>query len=443
MRRALCVAGLVWLGGCAAGGQAASGQVAPSAAAGATPQATAASQPGTLPAVPAEPAISQQEFEAWLVRFREEASAAGISPRTLDRALTGIGPVPSVLAADANQPEFTRPIWSYLDSAVSQARITRGRELLRTHAALFSPVEARWGVPAEVVAAIWAIESNFGAVMGDIPIVPALATLGYSGRRTQFGRRELLAALAILDRGDITPERMVGSWAGAMGQTQFIPTTFQRFAVDMDGDGRRDLWSSLPDVFASTANHLAEAGWRRGLPWGVEVTLPQGFDYTLADLSMVRPLDEWRATGVLVPRGVAIAGTEPVSVLVPAGAQGPAFVVTRNYRAILQYNNATSYALAVGHLSDRFDGAGPIRAAWPRHERPLSRDERMELQQLLAQRGYAVGEIDGIIGANTRNAFRRWQQETGVPADAFPTASLLERLRAAMPAAGQQPRPAG
>ncbi|HSK39082.1 MAG TPA: lytic murein transglycosylase, partial [Arenibaculum sp.] len=343
--------------------------------------------------------------------------------------LTGLRPLPEVLAADANQPEFTRQVWAYLDGAVSPARVARGRELLGLHRPLFDAMERRYGVPGEIVAAIWAMESNYGTNVGSIPVVRALATLAHTGRRTGYGREQLIAALQIIDRGDVAPERMIGSWAGAMGQTQFIPTTYRQFAVDADADGRRDLWHSLPDIFASTANYLATSGWRRGVPWGAEVFLPAGFDLELADTSVVEPVARWRALGIRILPGTVLAQDEPASLLLPAGHQGPAFLVTNSFRAILRYNNSTSYALAVGHLSDRLRGMGPIEAAWPRHLRALSRDERTELQHLLSARGYEPGTPDGIVGPMTRAALRRYQTDEGLPADGFATSELLERLR--------------
>ena len=344
----------------------------------------------SMAAAPGE-ALSPADFADWLAGLRVEALAAGISAATLDRALAGLEPMPEVLAADAAQPEFTRQIWTYLDGTVTLARIERGRELLDLHAPLFAEMERRYGVPPGIIAGIWAMESNFGANMGDTPILRALATLGYEGRRTRYGREQILAALAILDRGDIPVERMIGSWAGAMGQTQFIPTTYVRFAVDADADGRRDLWDSLPDVFASTANYLASSGWRRGLPWGMEVALPAEFDVAQADPSIERPVADWAGMGVRPVSGGLPPSGEQASILLPAGHRGPAFLVTGNFKAILRYNSSTSYALAVSRLADGFGGAGPITASWPREERALSRDERVELQRLLAVRGYDAG----------------------------------------------------
>ncbi|HEV7372370.1 lytic murein transglycosylase [Arenibaculum sp.] len=412
------------LAGCA------SSRPEPAAAAPVSPAAASAPVSPTAAAVGVE-AARPADFPSWLAEFREEARRAGISEATLRRTLAGLEPIPSVIASDESQPEFVRPVWAYLDSAVSDARIARGRGLLAEHAPLFAAMEERYGVPAGIVAAIWGMESNFGGNVGNLPVIPALATLAHAGRRTAYGREQLLAALRIVDGGDIEPERMIGSWAGAMGQTQFIPTTYLRYAVDADSDGRRDLWSSLPDVFFSTARYLAEAGWRPGVPWGTEVVLPPGFDLSLTDLAVVRPTAQWQALGVRAAGGALPAGTEPASLLLPAGHSGPAFLVTGNYRAILRYNNSSSYALAVGHLADRLEGGGTIRAAWPRHLQPLARDERMELQRLLTERGYDTGVPDGIIGPMTRSALRRFQADQGIPADGFPTTGVLDRLRRA------------
>jgi membrane-bound lytic murein transglycosylase B len=416
------------LTGCAGTPSAMPGMQAPGATANAAGASPAVPASATVPAEARHPA----DFAEWLAGLRAEALAAGISAATLDRALAGLRPMPEVLAADAAQPEFTRQVWAYLDGTVTPARVARGRELLDLHAPLFAEVEERYGVPPGIIAGIWAMESNFGSNIGSTPILRALATLGYEGRRTRYGREQILAALAILDRGDVPADRMIGSWAGAMGQTQFIPTTYVRFAVDADADGRRDLWSSLPDIFASTANYLASSGWRSGLPWGMEVGLPAGFDHALADPSIERPVGEWAELGVRPLAGGLPPSAEPASVLLPAGHRGPAFLVTGNFKAILRYNNSTSYALAVSQLADRFGGAGPVMAAWPREERALSRDERTEMQRLLAARGYDVGTPDGIVGPMTRTALRSFQRDQGLPADGFPTAGLLDRLRAAI-----------
>jgi membrane-bound lytic murein transglycosylase B len=393
------------------------------------PVRLAVNEAPSVPATP-EPVTQQTDFETWLVRFRGEALAAGISPVTVERSLRGLRILPDVLAADSSQPEFVKPVWSYLDGAVSDARVGRGRELLGIRQPVLAAMEHDYGVPAEIVVAIWGMESNFGANMGGHNVIEALATLAWHGRRAEFAREQLLAALRIIDQGDIAPERMVGSWAGAMGQTQFIPTTFAVHAVDRDGDGRRDLWNSLPDVFGSTANYLYRSGWRAGESWGAEVLLPANFNYELADLSIRKSVAEWRHLGVQpMPGTRTLRDDAEAALLLPAGFRGPAFLIQDNFRAILKYNNSTSYALAVAYLGDRLMGRSPVLAAWPRDERPLSRDERVELQTLLAARGYSAGTPDGIVGVMTRAAIRNFQKESGLPADGFPTTGLLSRLR--------------
>ncbi|WP_421682535.1 lytic murein transglycosylase [Stutzerimonas urumqiensis] len=386
----------------------------------------------TLPGQPAQaadpvemPAVS---FEQWRDGFRQKALAEGISAEVFDRAFAGIEPDPSVIAADRSQPEFTRPVWQYLDGALSRQRVASGRRLLDEHRALFDQLEARYGVDRAVLVAIWGLESSFGDIIGDKSIIRSLATLAYEGRRPDFAEDQLLAALRILQKGDVDPSRMRGSWAGAMGQTQFIPTTYNEHAVDFDGDGRRDVWSTEADALASAAHYLQTSGWDFREPWGFEVSLPEGFDYALADADIRKPLSEWRALGV---KGITEADdTLRASLLLPAGHRGPAFLVLDNFRTILRYNNSSAYALAIGLLSERFDGGGRVEGAWPRGDQPLSRSERLELQERLVQQGFDPGTPDGIIGANTRRAIRSYQQSLGWPADGHPTQQLLGRLRA-------------
>ena len=368
-------------------------------------------------------------FDTWLKEFRRYAAAQGISEATLTSALDGVRYRPRVLELDRSQPEFVRPIWQYLDTAVSQTRISQGRAKLDEHRDTALRMQERYGVPAEIVVAIWGIESNYGGNFGDFSTLEALATLAFDGRRQSFARGELLAALRIIEAGDIAPQRLVGSWAGAMGHTQFIPSSFESYAVDGDGDGRRDIWQSIPDVMASTANYLAQAGWRSGQPWGVEVQLPEGFDYAQTELNTRYASHEWAAQGVRHATGGRLPDFDQASVIAPAGAQGPAFLVGPNYRAILRYNNATSYALAVGTLAERIAGREGIRSAWPRDEQPLSRSQVRELQQALNAKGFDVGTPDGIMGPNTRRGLRAYQQDIGVIPDGFATLTLLERLQ--------------
>jgi membrane-bound lytic murein transglycosylase B len=336
-----------------------------------------------------------------------------------------------VIELDRFQPEFVRPIWEYLDSAVSDTRIENGRRLRAEKAADLARIEERFGVDREVVLAIWGLESAFGANYGSIPVIESLATLAFDGRRQEFAEEQLMAALRILQAGDITPRRMVGSWAGAMGHTQFIPTSFESYAVDFTGDGRRDLWApDALDALASTANYLARFGWQRGVPWGVEVRLPQGFDYAQAD-ERPRAAAEWNRLGVRTMAGAQVPDHGAAALILPAGARGPAFVTFPNFRVIRRYNNATSYALAVGHLADRIRGAGPFVAEWPRGERALSRSEKEEMQRMLTALGFDTQGTDGVIGPNTRAAIRAFQTSRGLPADGNDTAALLDALRRA------------
>ncbi|PMR70008.1 lytic murein transglycosylase [Halomonas heilongjiangensis] len=369
------------------------------------------------------------DFPGWLAGFRRDARAEGISESTLARALDGVRYRSRVIELDRSQPEFVRPIWQYLDSAVSAQRVTQGRERLSAHRDTARRMERHYGVPAEVIVAIWGIESNYGSNFGDFSTLDALATLAFDGRRRDFARGELLAALRILDQGDIAPERMVGSWAGAMGHTQFIPSSFESYAVDGDGDGRRDIWGSIPDVMASTANYLARAGWQSGEPWGVEVRLPEHFDHAQTELATRHSSQEWADQGVRAVSGGSLPEFAAASVIAPAGARGPAFLVGPNYRAILRYNNATSYALAVGTLADEIAGREGVVQGWPRDEQPLMRSQVREMQQALNARGFDVGTPDGIMGPNTRRGLRAFQQSIDVTPDGFATVRLLERLK--------------
>ncbi|KKA04571.1 murein transglycosylase [Pseudomonas ogarae] len=373
-----------------------------------------------------------QTFAQWQAGFRKEALAAGIRDDLFDRAFIGVSPDMSVIKADRSQPEFTRPVWEYLDGALSPLRVNKGKSLIQQNAQVLQSIEQRYGVDREALVAVWGMESNFGQFQGSKSVINSLATLAYEGRRPGFAHAQLIAALQILQQGDITPEKMLGSWAGAMGQTQFIPTTYNTHAVDFDGDGRRDIWGSSTDALASTAHYLQSSGWQRGQPWGVEVSLNQGFDYTLADGTIRKPVSEWMRLGVSEYGGLPIAADDrqlSASLLLPAGHRGPAFLIFDNFRAILKYNNSSSYALAVGLLSKRFTGAGLVYGQWPKEDLPLSRSERIELQTLLGKHNYDAGNPDGIIGANTRKAIRSAQQSFGWPADGYPTQQLLEALR--------------
>lgn len=341
--------------------------------------------------------------------------------------------LPGVIELDRAQPEFTRTAWDYLDNTVSSQRIATGQDKLQQVRAEADAAAARYGVPGTIVVAIWGMESNYGGNYGSTPVIDALATLGFEGRREDWARRELLAALKILDSGDIARDRMIGSWAGAMGQTQFLPSNFLAYAVDADGDGRRDIWGSMPDVVASTANFLARSGWQAGMPWGVEVRLPTSFDYGRADMAVRQSTAQWTAEGLRAMDDRPLPEFADGAVLLPAGAQGPAFLVGPNFRAVLRYNNSINYALAVGLLAQRLGGGPDVQVPWPRNLSALSRSQMTELQTALNQRGFATGAADGVMGPATREGLRRYQRSVGLPADGYPSAELLQRL--------QQPRP--
>lgn len=369
--------------------------------------------------------VRYASFQQWLQNFRRHAASEGISEATLRNALDNVRYRERVIELDRFQPEFVRPIWEYLDTAVSSTRIDNGREKLADHRDTAMEMQQRFGVPAEIIVAIWGIESNYGSNFGDFSTLEALATLAYDGRRRDFARGELMAALRIIDQGDIAADQMKGSWAGAMGHTQFIPSSFEAYAVDGDGNGQRDIWGSIPDVMASTANYLARAGWQTGQPWGAEVRLPEGFDYAQTErLSSA----EWRQQGVRAIQG-ELPNFDSAAIVIPAGANGPAFLVGPNFRAILRYNNATSYALAVAKLGDAIAGRGGIQQSWPRDQATLTRDDVQELQRRLNQVGYSVGGADGVMGPNTQQGLRNFQRDQGLIPDGFATQELLEQLR--------------
>ena len=394
--------------------------------------------PPTAPAAPAAtnatgaevPSPEQPElaFAHWIEAFARAAREAGIAEGTLRAAFDGVRLLPRVVNLDRRQPEFTQTVWDYLDSAVSAQRVARGREKLAQFSAETEAAAARYGVAATVLVAIWGMESSYGANFGDIPVIDALATLGFEGRRDAWARGQLLAALKILQSGDIDRARMVGSWAGAMGQTQFLPSNFLAYAVDADDDGRRDLWGSMSDVMASTANFLAQVGWLPGQPWGAEVRLPPGFDHGRADASVRQPSTAWAAEGVQPVASTALPDFADAAVLLPAGARGPAFLVGPNFRAILRYNNSTSYALAVGLLAQAVAGGTGVQEPWPRELSALSSSQLLALQTALNERGFPSGTPDGMMGLATREGLRRYQRSLGLPADGFPSMDLLQRL---------------
>ena len=381
--------------------------------------------------IPAQPDTGNTRFDLWIAAFRDRAEAQGISRATFDRAFATVHYDHDAIKRDSNQAEFSRAIWDYLDSAASDARIRNGRAALARHAATLEAIERRYGVEKEVVAAVWGLESAYGTYRGSSQVISSMATLAFDGRRGAFFESQLIAALQILQSGDTTPENMTGSWAGAMGHTQFMPTSYLDYAVDFTGDGRRDIWSDDPsDALASTAAYLSRFGWTRGQPWGVEIRLPQGFDYTLADRETARTPAAWARLGVIGADGRPVPNTHGKgSILLPAGGQGPAFMVFSNFKVISRYNAADAYVLGVGHLSDRLAGGPAIRGDWPRGDRALTFSERKEMQERLTAAGYSTNGVDGRVGPNTISAVRAYQLAAGLLPDGYPSFSLLTRLR--------------
>ncbi|SFO91532.1 lytic murein transglycosylase [Tranquillimonas alkanivorans] len=369
-------------------------------------------------------------FERWIRDFRGRALAQGIDDNVFDRALGDVRYNTDVIQRDRNQSEFTKTIWDYLDSAASATRVENGRAALREHAALLDEIEATYGVEKEVVVAVWGLESAYGTFRGSTPTIEALATLAYDGRRGRFFEAQLVAALQIVQAGDVEPGGMTGSWAGAMGHTQFIPTSYLTYAVDHTGDGKRDIWSDDPaDALASTAAYLERFGWTKGQPWGVEVRLPEGFDYALADRDTTKSPSDWAALGVVGTDGRAVPDHGTASILLPAGARGAAFMIFDNFGVIERYNTADAYVIGVGHLSDRLAGAGPIEADWPRGDRALTFAERKEMQSLLTRRGFDTQGVDGRVGPRTIAAIRGFQRRAGMVPDGYASLRLLDRLR--------------
>ena len=379
--------------------------------------------------------VADPAFARCLSTLRQTAAGKGVSAASFDRFTAGLAPDRSVLELLDAQPEFTTPIWDYLAALVDDERVADGRARLAEHADLLARIEARYGVDPATVVAVWGVESDYGRIFGKRPLLVSLATLSCEGRRQPFFRGEFITTLRLLQAGDIQAEGLTGSWAGAFGHTQFMPSTYERIAVDFDGDGRRDLVGNIPDALASTANYLKQSGWRTGQPWGFEVRVPQGFDASLAGRTSRRPLSDWAARGVRrfdgSPLGAGgIAADTRSALLLPAGPRGPAFVVFRNYDAIYSYNAAESYALAIAFLAERVRGSDVPQAAWPTDDPGLSRAQRRELQTLLLARGHDIGEVDGMIGTNTRRAIQAEQRRLGLqPADGRAGVRILEALR--------------
>jgi lytic murein transglycosylase len=369
-------------------------------------------------------------FDSCVASMAPEAARRGIPQQNFERFTAGLTPDLRIMDLMDSQPEFTKSVWDYLDILVNDARLAKGREVLAKYKRQFDAVEKAYGVDRYTIAAIWGIESNYSTQMGDRSVLQSTATLACVGRRQKYFRDEFLSALEILNRGDLRPEQMHGSWAGAFGPTQFMPTAFKRYAVDGDGDGRRDVVDDPADLIASTANNLKKDGWQTGQTWGFEVVVPAGFNYMLADRARAMTIAQWEHLGLKRAVGQPFPHpAEKAYLLAPAGAQGPGFLMLQNFRVIMKYNPAEAYALAIGHFADRLRGGAPFVQPWPRQERELSRTERLELQQLLAQRGFYHGTPDGQFGGETREALRGFQASIGTPADGFASPEMLERLR--------------
>jgi lytic murein transglycosylase len=370
------------------------------------------------------------DFDNCVASMWPDAARRHISRQSFDHYTAGLSPDLRLMDLMDSQPEFTKAIWEYLDILVNDNRLARGREILAQYKPQFDAAERAYGVDRYIIASIWGIESNYSTQMGDRYVLNSTATLACVGRRQKYFKDEFLTALEILHRGDLRPEQLRGSWAGAFGPTQFMPTAFKRFAVDADGDGRRDVVDNPADLIASTANNLKKDGWQSGQTWGYEVAVPRGFNYMMADRRQMLTLAQWQQMGVHRPNGQPFPHTtEKAYLLAPAGAAGPGFLMLTNFRVIMKYNPAEAYALAIGHFADRLRGGPPFVQPWPRQERVLSRTEKLELQQLLAQRGFYRGTPDGQFGGETRSALRNFQASIGAPADGFATGEMLERLR--------------
>jgi len=391
----------------------------------------AASEPSLAPTAAAVAVVSSADtpFEAWMRDYIDRAIRAGAPADVVQREFEGLTPDPKVNDLDGRQSEFSKPIGDYVKGVVNDNRIAQGRQKLETLPWL-ADVETRYGVPREILISIWAVETGFGAIQGDFDILRSLATLAAAGRRREWAEGELNAVIKIIATGQASRSQLKGSWAGAMGQTQFEPSTYLEFAVDGDGDGRRDIWTSPQDALASTANLMVHYGWKRGERAECEVILPPGFDYGMAEGPAQTPL-AWAELGAVKADGGSWSSADaaaPTQLILPSGAYGPAFLIFPNHMAIRKYNNSTAYALSVGLLAERIAGAGPLHTPWP-YEIPLSLADRIDAQTALAKLGFDPGSVDGVIGARTRVGLRAWQKAKGIPADAYLSISVLQRLR--------------
>jgi membrane-bound lytic murein transglycosylase B len=385
-------------------------------------------RPATAHARAATAAPQAEAFQAFLASLWPEAQARGISRRTFEAAVAGLTLDPG-LAKPVKQAEFVKPIWTYVGGAVTDRRIATGREKARELGPALAAIERRYGVDPYVVLAIWGVETSYGAFTGEKDALRSLATLAFASERKDFFRNEFLTALQILQEGHATRAQLTGSWAGAMGHTQFMPSSYLKFAVDHDGDRRKNIWGDPVEALASTANYLAQHGWRAGQTWGYEVTRPQGFDVSPHDPRAMRPFAQWAAMGLRRADGEPMPTGGEAALYLPAGARGPAFLITENFRVIRAYNNSQAYMLSVALLSDRIAGAGPLAGRWPTQDKPLSTAQALDLQKQLQRLGYPVGKLDGRIGEQAQTAIRSFQQRTGVTADGYATHALLEQMK--------------
>ncbi|MDF1629873.1 MAG: lytic murein transglycosylase [Alcanivoracaceae bacterium] len=385
--------------------------------------------PSLMTALPASAqAENAADFATCVEQLKSTALQRGISEAVVERDLAAVNYVERVIELDRRQPEFSESFATYFERRVTEDRIVRGRKLLAEHRNLLDRVSKEFGVPAQYLVAFWGLETNFGGFFGKMPVLDSLATLACDPRRSEYFTGELINALKIIDEGSITASRMQGSWAGAMGHTQFMPSVFLRYAIDYDGDGKRDLWGSLPDALASAANFLRGIGWRNEERWGREVKLPNGFAFDNTGLSQTLSLEQWSKLGVRQANGSALPKVDmQASLLVPSGHQGPAFLVYENFHVIMRWNRAEAYALAVGHLADRINGAGKLSRD-PVQSPRLNRDQVVQLQQTLNEQGFAAGNADGVLGPGTRAAISRYQKSNGQIADGFPSKELLEQF---------------
>jgi membrane-bound lytic murein transglycosylase B len=381
-------------------------------------------------ALPAE-SFAVDKNQACVETLWPAARAAGVTRTTFDLAFSGFTPDPEVVEAAHYQPEYVKPIGEYIDRVVSDKRIATGKQMLIDNKALLDQIETKYGVDRHILIAIWGIESNYGTQPGDKNIIRSLGTLYCTGTKVKFAKPQIVTALKILQHGDINLDGMNGSWAGAMGHTQFIPTTYIRFAVDQDGDGKRDIWDNIPDALGSTASYLKMSKWQPGQTWGYEVTVPKGIDPKKVSPSTMKTLGDWQKYGFVRVNGEPFPRpNDKATLFSPEGSRGPSFLLLNNFRAILHYNTANSYALAVGHLADRLAGGEPFVHPWPTDETHLSLEQRTELQQLLIAKGLLTGDADGVIGPATLEAVKTYQRSKGMPVDGFPTQTILKGLQA-------------